>query len=311
MLTKRQQLDNRSCSLYVPSAISEKNMANQDGEIEEKSAELQAFEYYMRTGWTLPPSRFESAGERKFNPYHDPDDGRFTFGPGGGQLSPRASSSSAARMGPVDDFVRWMRGTPTAAVRPKPAPSPSSTTAPSPKAPAVKVPQQAPATRTAARPAPWRHGGVMSPRDVETRADHAMGQFRENRARGMTVEEAAAWAANSEIESVGDHRLHQIGGGPGRGLYQWGSDKVRFDRRIAFRKVIKVEIENSTREQQYQFRDWELTVTERPAKARIDAAVSAGDKAHAISSAYLRPFEKERQAAERSNLAEAIARRAK
>lgn len=151
----------------------------------------------------------------------------------------------------------------------------------------------------------------MSARNVETHADHAMGQYRENRARGMTVEEAAAWAANSEIESRGDHKLNQIGGGPGRGLYQWGSDKARFDRRIAFRKVIGVPIEQSTREQQFQFRDWELAVTERPAKARIDAALSAGVKADAISTRYLRPFEGERQATERSNIAESIARRAR
>ena len=43
-----------------------------------KSAERLAFDVYLRTGKRLarPP-------ERKFNPYHDPRNGQFTFAPGG------------------------------------------------------------------------------------------------------------------------------------------------------------------------------------------------------------------------------------
>ncbi len=52
-----------------------------------KSVERIAFEFYLRTGkrLTMPP-----APERKFNPYHDPRDGRFTFAPG----EPRSLSRS-------------------------------------------------------------------------------------------------------------------------------------------------------------------------------------------------------------------------
>jgi hypothetical protein len=44
-----------------------------------KSAERLAFEHYLRTGQRIEPN----AVERKFNPYHDPRNGRFTFAPGG------------------------------------------------------------------------------------------------------------------------------------------------------------------------------------------------------------------------------------
>jgi hypothetical protein len=44
-----------------------------------KSAERRAFEHYLRTGRRLPTP----APERKFNPYHDPRNGQFTFAPGG------------------------------------------------------------------------------------------------------------------------------------------------------------------------------------------------------------------------------------
>ncbi len=63
---------------------------------EGKSLEMKAFEYWMRTGIRLIFADSEEEGERKFNPYHDPDDGRFTFAPGGGTLSPRVSHSQNA-----------------------------------------------------------------------------------------------------------------------------------------------------------------------------------------------------------------------
>jgi hypothetical protein len=37
-----------------------------------------AFAHYLRTG-----RRLRVPVEQKFNPYHDPRNGRFTFGPGG------------------------------------------------------------------------------------------------------------------------------------------------------------------------------------------------------------------------------------
>lgn len=50
-----------------------------------KSIERIAFEFYLRTGrhLTLP-----EAPERKFNPYHDPRNGQFTFAPGGPKSIP-------------------------------------------------------------------------------------------------------------------------------------------------------------------------------------------------------------------------------
>lgn len=52
-----------------------------------KSAARRAFEHYLRTGRRLAPPASSSgpapAPERKFNPYHDPRNGRFTFAPGG------------------------------------------------------------------------------------------------------------------------------------------------------------------------------------------------------------------------------------
>lgn len=45
-----------------------------------KSAERLAFEVYLRTGRRLVS---REAPERKFNPYHDPRNGQFTFAPGG------------------------------------------------------------------------------------------------------------------------------------------------------------------------------------------------------------------------------------
>lgn len=50
---------------------------------ENKSAERRAFEHYLRTGRRLISCSSAPAHERKFNPYHDPRDGRFTFAPGG------------------------------------------------------------------------------------------------------------------------------------------------------------------------------------------------------------------------------------
>jgi hypothetical protein len=48
-----------------------------------KSAERLAFEHYLRTGQRLSAEAWSEKFEHKFNPYHDPRDGRFTFAPGG------------------------------------------------------------------------------------------------------------------------------------------------------------------------------------------------------------------------------------
>jgi hypothetical protein len=55
-----------------------------------RSPERLAFAHFLRTGWRLPDSAFEldhEPLEAKFNPYHDPQNGQFTFGPGGAAVS--------------------------------------------------------------------------------------------------------------------------------------------------------------------------------------------------------------------------------
>lgn len=54
-----------------------------------------SFEFYLRTGLQLIPPAEEL--EQKFNPYHDPYNGRFTFAPGG---SLRAAATGGARPQP-------------------------------------------------------------------------------------------------------------------------------------------------------------------------------------------------------------------
>lgn len=58
-------------------------------QLESKSAERRAFEIYLRTGKRLAR---RDAPECKFNPYHDPRNGQFTFAPGG----PRSAGASAS-----------------------------------------------------------------------------------------------------------------------------------------------------------------------------------------------------------------------
>ena len=51
--------------------------------IARKSLHAHAFEHYLRTGRRIELQPRRAAIERKFNPYHDPDNGQFTFAPGG------------------------------------------------------------------------------------------------------------------------------------------------------------------------------------------------------------------------------------
>jgi len=58
-------------------------LTNRQSAAEHKSAERLAFEHYIRTGQRLPIAVSSNELEQKFNPYHDPRNGRFTFAPGG------------------------------------------------------------------------------------------------------------------------------------------------------------------------------------------------------------------------------------
>ena len=73
----------------------------QDPAKELKSANRLAFEYYLRTGQRLSSAEWAARFEQKFNPYHDPDDGRFTSGPGGIQSLRMRVSDGAMTARPV------------------------------------------------------------------------------------------------------------------------------------------------------------------------------------------------------------------
>ena len=64
-----------------------------------EAVELAAFGHYLRTGRRVDIDALTQTIERKFNPNHDPNDGHFTFGPGGGSLSPRRAGNSNAGSG--------------------------------------------------------------------------------------------------------------------------------------------------------------------------------------------------------------------
>ena len=55
--------------------------------------EVTAFEWWLRTGRELPAGR-----ERKFNPWHDPEDGRFTFSQQGRFFGSGGGSTGRAQM---------------------------------------------------------------------------------------------------------------------------------------------------------------------------------------------------------------------
>lgn len=46
------------------------------------------FEFYLRTGCYRGPNLTDTSPEQKFNPWHDPEDGRFTFRNGGRHYGP-------------------------------------------------------------------------------------------------------------------------------------------------------------------------------------------------------------------------------
>lgn len=245
--------------------------------VEIKSVEMLAFEIYLRTGRRIPHAEIRLGLERKFNIWHDPGNGQFTFAQGG-----VAGSGLTEARGKQNPVITRENAKPA---RPRSA------------------------AGHADGPNGWREGGVMHAKEIEQRANHAMPQFYDNIARGMPVDDAAAWAANSEVESRGNPAAVQDGGGPGRGYFQLGAPIAKLDRRLLFQKVMGVSIEHATLDQQLKFKDWELGHTEKGAKKKIDSANGAGAKAYAISLYFLRPGAKVKAAIDRANLAEAILRR--
>lgn len=114
---------------------------------ERKSAARVAFDHYLRTGQRLT-IRGDPEVEFKFNPYHDPRNGRFTFAPGG----PRSLSDII-----ISDGHRGERrvSRSVATIAPEAPPAPSDQAASSQLIEAVGVPDEAAATQLAQyRPGP-------------------------------------------------------------------------------------------------------------------------------------------------------------
>lgn len=87
----------------------------------EQSEQRRAFAFWLRTGRRLIVAPAETV-ERKFNPYHDPRDGRFTFGPGGGAGNASASGGlTRARPDRSEaSFPRSARTSPASSEPPRP-----------------------------------------------------------------------------------------------------------------------------------------------------------------------------------------------
>lgn len=60
-----------------------------------KSCQRMAFELYLRTGRWVRSGAAPHPFERKFNPYHDPENGQFTFAPGGRRSGTSREASSS------------------------------------------------------------------------------------------------------------------------------------------------------------------------------------------------------------------------
>ena len=67
-----------------------------------KSPSQRAFSHYLRTGRRLPKDIFIEAQdiELKFNPYHDPRNGQFTFAPGGPRTGTGTGTGTGSRPAP-------------------------------------------------------------------------------------------------------------------------------------------------------------------------------------------------------------------
>lgn len=98
-----------------------------------------AFSWWLRTG-RLPPAPTPDGIERKFNPWHDPLDGRFTFAGAGrhygaGGAGPAGSASSRN----ADPIGRQKPRPPGSATRPSAETPPAGQTAQQSKKPVVQA----------------------------------------------------------------------------------------------------------------------------------------------------------------------------
>jgi hypothetical protein len=91
---------------------------------ERKSAELLAFDYWLRTGRRLIFESEAGSDEHKFNPYHDPENGRFTFAPGGSRQASDSYNAFRHSNGPSRARASSLKPTPKS--KPKAAPQPAA-----------------------------------------------------------------------------------------------------------------------------------------------------------------------------------------
>ncbi len=132
---------------------------------------------------------------------------------------------------------------------------------------------------------------------LNERAQAAMRYFE---SQGWTKEQAAGIVANLIYESGGqlNHRQAQFGGGPGYGLAQWENP-----RQADFKRVMGVDIRESTFEQQLAFVQWELTNTESSAGNALRGAGTAAQAADIFLRRFERPRDPDASEAERTRLA--------
>lgn len=135
---------------------------------------------------------------------------------------------------------------------------------------------------------------------LNERAQAAMRYFE---SQGWSKEQAAGIVANLIYESGGqlNHRQQQFGGGPGFGLAQWEGP-----RQADFKRVMGVDIRESTFEQQLAFVQWELQNTESRAGNSLRGATTAADAANIFLRQFERPRDPNASQAERTRLAERL-----
>ena len=136
-----------------------------DRPVQQKSAEMVLFEHYLRTGQRLYGDAAVQFVERKYNHNHDPEDGRFTIGTGGGSLArssavqPFRTPRTVAALPTHMAALSHLSVQPMMAARPKPKPNPAPTPPPWARThPGERLPVWHPRDRSTERglPADWR-----------------------------------------------------------------------------------------------------------------------------------------------------------
>lgn len=147
-----------------------------------------------------------------------------------------------------------------------------------------------------------RGAGRLTPGQVAQKARQAI-PLRDKLMRlGAPANVATAMAANGVMESGGNHKAREKGG-HGYGIFQI-TDRAR---RALFRKVMGVDVEHSSEDQQLRYQLWELSHSE---KGSWRKAQRNGTDAPNLAAGYARfverPKEKDRDSAERAAVAEAM-----